>query len=553
MADILDVLDLTTLDPALVAQVQSQLSERMAEQFPELETKRGVIHDIVLYLTAVFGAEQRTRMELLRQSSSLLAISTDPQLSDETVVDVALSNFRIDRAPGTAATGTITIVLGALTPVVIPATNQFSAGGILFTPGQAYAARINQETVTSSTDRVLLPLGDGTYAFSIPVTAIVPGSSGMLRRGAALDSLDPIPYFDRAYAESDFTGGFDAETNADMLARLQAGLAARAWSNRVTIDASLRSMPEFSRILQTSIVGAGDAEMLRDKHTVVPVANFGRADLYARTQALPSSLTLVKTATFIGGAAGGGIWQVSILSGDAAGFYMVDRIGPLSGPQDDAGYEVTSDVRGVDLDYPGFVPDVVSPLEATYSRYQAATIQFLDTDTPVVGLVANQSTADYNVSLSVMPLIGDLQDTVSGRSFGAPAGDCLVKAPMPCFLTVSFNINKRASTLVDQSIVDGIRTSVAQLVNSTGFPGQLYASLLAELIQEQLPDGAYVGAIDMYGTIRQPDGSLRRIRSTEVLVVPDNPALMVTPRTVAFLLDPLDVGVSVVDADMPDI
>ena len=554
MADILDVLDLSTLDPALVAQVQSQITERMAEQYPELETERGVIHDIVLYLVSILGAEQRTRMELLRDSSSLMAISQNPTLSDDTIVDNALSNFRITREPGAPATGTITVVLGTLTPVVIPAGNEFSsATGVLFTPGQAYAARISEDTVTSDTDRVLIPLGDGTYAFSIPVIAEVAGSSGMLRRGAGLTTLDPIPSFVRAYAESDFSGGFDPETNADMLAQLQSGMAAQAWSNRVTIDAALRAMPDFARILQTSIIGAGDAEMLRDKHTIMPIANFGRVDLYARTQNLPSSVTMTYTATFIQAIAGGSIWQFSIGSADAPGFYVVDRVGPLLGPQDDAGYEVTSDVRGIDLNYPGFVPDIMTVIEAIYSRYQASTIQFFDTDTPVTGLIANQSTADYSVSLLMMPLIDELQDTVSGRSFGSPAGDVLVKAPMPCFMTVSFNINKRATVIVDQPTIDGICTSAASLVNSLGFPGQLYASLLADLIQGQLPDGAYLGAIDMFGTIRRPDGTLRRIRSTEVLIVPDEPSLMVTSRTVTFILDPLNVGVSVIDVDMPDI
>jgi Baseplate J-like protein len=553
MADILDVLDLSTLDPALVAQVQAQISERMAEQYPELETQRGVIHDIVLYLTAILGAEQRTRMELLRESSSLLAISQNPTLSDETIVDNALSNFRITRDAGAPATGTITIVLTTLSPVVVPASNQFSSGSVIFTPGQAYAARINEATVTSVTDRVLRPLGDGTYAFSIPVTATETGSAGMLRRGAGLITLDPIPYFSRAFAESDFTGGFDPETNADMLVKLQGGLAAQAWSNRVTIDAAIRAMPEFARILQTSIIGAGDPEMLRDKHTIMPVANFGRVDLYARTQEMPSSITVTKTATFIQTSAGGGVWQLSIDATDAPGFYVIDRIGPPLGPQDDAGYEVTSDERGFDLEFPGFVPDIVTVLEACYSRYQTATIRFLDTDTPVAGLIANQSSADYSVSLLMMPLIDDMQDTVSGRSFGAPAGDVLVKAPIPCFLTISFNIRKRATVIVDQPTVDAICNSTASLVNSLGFPGQLHASLLADLIQGQLPEGAYLGAIDMFGTIRQPDGALRRIRSTEVLIVPDIPAVMVTSRTVTFLLDPLDVGVSIVDVDMPDI
>ena len=239
MADILDVLDLSTLDPALVAQVQQQLSERMAEQFPELETKRGVIHDIVLYLTAILGAEQRTRMELLRESSSLLAISQNPTLSDETIVDKALSNFRIDaRARRAGHRHDHHRAQHALAPVVVPAANRFSSGRhpVHARPGVRGADQRQRRSPRPPT-ACSVPLGDGTYAFSIPVTATDPGSAGMLRRGAGLTTLDPIPYFVRAYAESDFTGGFDPETNAEMLARLQGGMAAQAWSNRVTIDA----------------------------------------------------------------------------------------------------------------------------------------------------------------------------------------------------------------------------------------------------------------------------------------------------------------------------
>jgi hypothetical protein len=553
MADILDVLDLSTIDPALVDQAHQQISERMAEQFPELEIKRGVIHDIVLYLVSILGAEQRARMELMRDSNSLMAISENPALADDDIVNRALSNFRIERGAGSNATGTITIVLTTLAPVVVPAAAQFVSGGITFTPGQAYAARISDATATTDTDRVLRPVGDGTYSFSIPVTADDPGAAGMLRRGASLAMTDPIPYFDRAYAESDFSGGFDPESNQEMLNRLQGGMAARAWSNRVTIDASLRAMDQFSRILQTSIIGAGDPEMLRDRHTVMPISHFGRVDLYARTQDMPLSITVTKTATLVQKLAAGGIWQLSITATDAPGFYQVDRVGPAGGSQDDAGYEITSDDRSFDLDFPGFVPDIVNPIEAAYSRYQTTTIQFLDTDTPVASLIVNQSTADYAVSLLAMPLIADLQDTVSGRSFGAPAGDCLVKAPVPCFLAISFDIRKRATVVVDQGTVDAIAASMMQLVNSLGFIGQLYASLLADLVQDQLPDGAYTGAIDMFGTIRRPDGTMRRIRSTEVLEIPDEPGNMVTPRTVAFMLDVHNIGISVVDADMPDI
>jgi hypothetical protein len=547
----MDVLDLRTLDPILVGQMQAQASQRMAEAFPELDRKRGVIHDIVLYLMSVLGAEQRTRIDLWRLSSSLLAIAQDPQLRDDEVVDAALSNYRVVREPGSAASGPVTIVLDSLAPVVVSAGAAFDAQGVRVATEAAYAARLNQATVAGDTDRVLRPLGDGTYAFTVPLRATTVGVAGMLRRAARLTPVNPIPHFVRAYVESDFRGGFDPETNADLLAKLQAGLAVKAWSNRVTIDAALRDMPAFRRILQTSIVGAGDPEMLRDKHGLLPVAMFGRVDLYARTQELPSSVTLIKAATLVRKTADGGIWQFSLAADDAPGFYAVERVGPAGGPNDDFGYEIVSDERGVDLDFPGFVPDIVQPVEATYSRYQTATIRFLDTETPIDDLAENMAIANYSVSVSTMPLIAEMQAAVSSRSFGTPAGDVLVRAPVPCVTAISFTIRKRASTPMPD--VDTLAVDIAGLVNSLGFPGQLHASLLADLIQDRLPDGAYVGAIDMHGIVRRPDLTLRRIRSTEVLVVPDEPERTVTGRTVTFLLDPRAVGISVIDIDTPDI
>jgi hypothetical protein len=549
--DILAVRDLTTLDPALVALVQAQAVQRMAEAYPELERKRGVIQDIVLGLMSVLSAEQRTRIDLVRLSSSLLEVAANPELADDDIVDRILANFRLERGTGAAAAGSVTVVIDALAPVVLAAGATFSAPGVQVTTVRAYAARISQAAVVGDTDRVLRPVGDGTYAFTVPMQAVAAGVAGMLRRATQLTPVDTIPRFVRAYVDGDFTGGFDAETNADMLRRLQEGMAVRAWSNRVGVDAALRAMPAFARILQTSVVGAGDPEMLRDKHGLLPVAMFGRVDLYVRTQALPASTTLIRTATLVDRTAAGGVWQLSLTSADAPGFHAVERVGPPAGATDDSGYEIVLDERSLDLDFPGLVPDIAGPVEGIYSRYQTATIRFLDTETPVGNLTVDQATAQYAVSVSGLPLIGELQDAVSARSFAAPAGDVLVKAPVPCTLVVSFEVRKRASSPAPDA--DAIRNDVAALVNATGFPGQLYASNLAGVIYGHLPDGAYVGAIDLFGTIRRPDGSLRRIRSTEVLEVPDEPERMVSKRTVTFFLDPRDVGISIVDVDMPDV
>ena len=74
----LTVQDLSTLDPASVQQKQEFLAEMAQELNPAIDTKRGVLHDLVLYLSSLFGQADDQNLDNLRRSSSLLEVSTDP-------------------------------------------------------------------------------------------------------------------------------------------------------------------------------------------------------------------------------------------------------------------------------------------------------------------------------------------------------------------------------------------------------------------------------------------------------------------------------------------
>ena len=62
-----------------------------------------------------------------------------------------------------------------------------------------------------------------------------------------------------------------------------------------------------------------------------------------------------------------------------------------------------------------------------------------------------------------------------------------------------------------------------------------------------------LSAINMTGRIRKPDGTTTVLNSTEVLIIPDKPAEMVTGRTTAFFLDPSDIAISEELVDIPEI
>lgn len=538
-----------------VDDARAELLQLLQEAFPDVDFRGGVVSDVVLELAAVLATHSRAELDLTRRAGSLLEITRDPVLADDLLVDRVLSNYRVTRLPGAPARGNVVIVLNQQAPASVGSNTLFVGNGQEFRTEFAYTARLSQDAISSETDRLLLPLGDGTYGFTIPVVAVTTGVAGMLKRGTTLSAVVPFQHFVKAYAAADFTDGFDAETNADLIDKLESGMAIRAWSNRVSADALLRNQTAFERILQTSIIGYGDVEMQRDQRSLFPISTGGRSDIYVRTQELPQSLSLTKEGTLIEKTSQGGIWQVEVSREDAPAMYDVIWVGKADGGEASEGYEVVEDIRGRDMPEPDatdeYLPDVANALEATYSAYQTAVIRFLDTDTPTAELTEYESKLDYTLVVRAMPKIADAQEFFNRRDVRPPQCDVLVRAPVPCFLGLTFNITKRATA--PSPDVDSIRQDLARTVNRLGFPGQLAASQLADVVYDALGEGMTIGNIDMHGRLRLPDGDFIRLRGHEALTVPQRAALFTSGRTVAFMLDPADVHIAVVASASPEV
>lgn len=543
------VTDLSSLDPTLVEQVHAELAQLMQEKHPEVELTRGVVHDLVLYFAAVFNAKAQTEADRLMRSSSVLEITKDPELADDDIVDRAMSNYLITRAAGARAVGSITVVVSKDISVPITDGLLFSANGQLFASDEAYIGKSTGSILQSSTDRQLLQLADGNFAFTIEATAVDEGSAGNLKKNTQMVPEALPNNFVKAYAATDFIDGFPTETNTELLTRLQEGVAAKTWCGRTNISALIKE--NFERVLNVSTIGFGDAEMDRDQHWIWPSSGGGRTDSYVRSRELPQEIAVRKTATLIEINDQGSVWQFPITRDDAPGFYEVVSIRLPSAATTDAGYEVTADMRAADLSGDGFIPDVTTAQEASYTRYQTAVIRFLDTDTVTTDMVAGTTTQDYDVGLSVMPLIADIQEMAVDRGTAPEAADALVKAAVPCFLNISFDLRLEADA--EQPDLDQIANDLSAYVNNTGFCGQLHASKLADIIHNSLVNKAAVGAIDMFGRIRRPDGVTTYIRDDAVLIIPDLPEQYVTGRTTVFILDPRDVAITPVTAGFPNI
>jgi len=548
------VQNLAELSDEEVAQFFLLSVQLVQERFPNIDMKRGVVSDLVTGLDGVLGAAQTENTERVRQSQSIVLIEANPDIADDDLVDNVASNYRVERREATAAAGEVVIVLDQQLAVSVGEGQTFTVGDRVYTADATYAARLSAGQVISDTDRLLTQIDTDRWAFTIDVTASEAGSASLLRKDDELVPTLPVTAFVRAYAAADFTGGLDAQTNAELVALLEDGQSTKAYSNRAMNRNIVRNAdPDvyepvtdaFADILAMSITGYGDVEQTRDQHWLFPVSGGGRSDLYLRSQGLPALTALTKTATFIQDDINGGIWQISIDRDDAPGFYEVTNVRPAGSEADGTDYAVTLDVRGLDTMQPNdeYIPDAQTALEGTYSRYQTAVIQFQDPDTATAGLIPGVSTQDYDVTVAHDPLVKEVQEFIGLRDVRNPVGDHLVKGAIPCFVTLGVTLERTnpADTVDESAIIDAL----ADYVNTTGFPGKLYSSSLASAIESLLPSSVSTDVIDMVGRIRNPDGTNTNLQSTDVLTILNDDPNFVSSRTVVFILDPDDVAITI--------
>lgn len=530
------------LDPAVVAQNQATATQLVQDDNPQLYLQLGVLADILLLYHAILEAQQQQNVAAYEAARSLAALAADPN-ADAGLVDDVLSNYLLTRVPGSAAAGSVTIVVSGNTTITIAQGAVFSANGATYTTAQVFTAKNDPAQITSAGDRLMTKTADGNYAFVVDVTAAADGPAGNVAKGILIVPTVLPPGYVTSFATADFTPGLDPETNAALIARLQEGLTPKTLGGPTTMAAAIHAQPTFAAVPALSVIGMGDPEMMRDKHTIFPVALGGRVDWYVRTQTPLLRLGLTKTATLIEKLPNlTGVWQLALSRDDAPGYYDVESVLP-AGATATGSFAIQHDARTLDVSGPGFIPDIdPASAEWAYTRYQAGVVQFIDSGTDTTNLSVGAQ-ADYAVTVRCLPLIGDIQDWAAAETTRARAYDLLVKAPVPCFVSVSFTITKPAHTADPDTAA--IAAAICAVVNETGFTGKLAASQIYGAIGPFLALGQTAGRLDMLGRIRRPDGSMLYVRDDQTILVPNDPASLVTAKTVQFFMEPGSVGVSI--------
>ena len=522
---------------AAVTAAYAQQMQYMQETNPGLDTARGAFSDIVLLTNSQLNAVMTTTVSNLQQSGSLLQIQANPTLADTTIVDALLSNYNTTRLQGTTSTGNITMVVSQSTPVVIPAGSVFTANGQTYTTTAAFTASLAANPLASPADRLLSPLTGGNYSFTFSVVAAVAGSVGNISQNTSLLPSTPPTYFVSCYAASDFSGGYDTETNADLLARLQTGPAAKSIGGAVNYLAFIQSQAEFARTLAYSFVGIGDPEMKRDRYGLLPISRGGCIDVYARPAELPLTLPIQLTAVYVGS----GTWQVAVANNVFPGFYSATKITNTTDAPTVTGFEITSDIRGNSFTGTLFPPIVPSLTDTKYTAFQTAVLQYFDPTTTTATAIGCKK--NVVVFLTGMPMIGDLQALFSNSVTSSLSASVLVKATVPC--NVSVGVSLVVKSTAAQPNTAGIAAAIASTVNNLPFGDTLYTSLIDGAILPLLTAGQVVGRIDLTAQLTDNLGNLQTIIGERALRIPYMPEVGVSTKTTAFMLDPSNISITV--------
>ena len=531
---------ITQLDNSTVQTRAAFLVQFLQEAFPTLDLQPGrVCYELLIRPAAILGTLDQTNMQLLLQSASLLNIAANPALADTATVNQILSNYNLSLNAGAVATGALTIVLSANQVTTILATTTFTANGMTFTPVQSFTGVPAGQVGLAANEVNIVDLGNNTYSFIITVQASAVGSTGNISTGTFFDMTPLNGNITAVYASSDFTGGLDSQSVTQLVNQMQTTLTPKVMGSRTAIKSLLQT--QFPQLIDLSIIGFGDPELQRDKHNILGISPGGKTDIYVRTAPTPQQITVVKTATLDDISLGR--WNLTFTATEYPGCYGVSAIQPLD--QTTIGsYQVINIIRGLDLTNVPAGLEIPEAIEGVYSAYQTLGLSFIDT-TNLTGL-AQGATRQYNVTVLIMPNVGDIQNYINQPLIKQVNGDCLVRAPIPCHVKIELNLRQ----LVNGVALDlaTIQQAIANEINTLTFDtGQLQSSIIVNAVNSVVgSSAAVVLPLNVYGRVYLPDGTIHPLYSSRELFIPVLPALSTSNRTVFFYASPDDVAITII-------
>lgn len=485
-----------------------------------------VLNELIVKLGSyVQNAIYNEIQDLKAQASIITASSYSDEEQVDTIIDQIASNYNVTRLSETKSTGVVRVRVSQNKSYQLPTTFRLYQPSIdkYYVTTQAYSIQSEGGDIQLKTE------GDGTFYFLLPVEAEEAGTSSQLSQGTilTLSENQRLSQFVSAEANTAFTSGRNNETNTSLISRLQQGLSTKTLTTPVSIKARLQEL--YPSIKSVSVVGAGSDELRRSKHNLFGVDTLGMVDVYIRSTNAIEQAVLTKGPE---AAPQTGRRKVTLTAEDgAAGFYRVIGVYSNSGSTRVI-HTITDITYGVSIPDSSYTNYIVTSQEARFSTYQQVEIEFEVSESAVP--------TEVEVQVDYQPNIKEIQDLFLSEEERIPCADYLVKAVIPCFVTVDVKIQLAIGTTVD---TNKIREDIFDYINSISTGDSVNASDIVKICHQYDIKRVNLPMI-LRGSIYQPNGILKSISSNDSLVIPSDTTNSVSTKTTQFFVSLSDINIT---------
>lgn len=509
--------------------------EQLIEQYPSASVAPGSgVDGLVTQPSGYLAAFHTARANEALLLGSIAAITAGLTEASDADVDALASNYFITRTAGTPASGYAKIIVSANTPYVIQVGFELSFSDLTFsttTEQRAYPTG-TPGIVQTDVNRLMTLRADGKYEFTILVTADQDGAASRLGRGTVLTLTNPATGMVSSAVDTDFTGGTDQETNAELLARVQEGITTAVVAGPAQIQSLVTS--QFPEARLTSL-GVGSPLMTRDQDNLFGISTGGKLDCYIRSGQTVGRKTVVLNGTVTN--AGTKAVSLVIPRPTSDGLYRVTAIRPHLyvgvGGITPASTSWATAATSV------FTPYLPTTADRAFSANATVTVTFLDS--LGTGTYNNGDVRAYDVDITYMPEVRDIADLLVGDN-RPPGVDLLAKGGVPCLVQVLMTV--RIPTGVTGPSIGTMQSLVANAINALDFgTAQLTSYIVHRAVASVLTIGE-VTSVTFTGGIYCPNGTDLTIVPTTAITLPENAGQKVGAANTFFTCGVNDVSIT---------
>jgi len=442
---------------SLQVTARSAIRAVLQEADPTLDISiGGAVDSVLVEGNVAVTAQNQVDLATLALSTQLSSIADGTVVVTDAQMDVIAANYFVTRSSGVAAYGPIEFIVTTDKAYTIPAGYRFTvatdAGDVSYTIPSTYTVYASSAApdLSISTNRQIFISYDSLSGYSnrfvVEAVCSVVGPTGLLSTGTVTVPAQPFNGFARSSASSDFSGGTSAETNAELATRALQGITPAVVLGRANIEKLATTTYTNAKV---GVIGA-ESVLTRPSNNILGISAGGKIDIFVKsgsptTRALRVSATVVNYTTRL--------VTLTLPAPYSYGVYSVSATAAYSSaaPVIVSGGVVTTATDTAAVTRADFNPFTTSALDRKFSANTTITLTVRDDRQTsggyVVAMASNGQAINgiYDVVYEYMPGVTEVAAAIYSKQVMPPGVDAIVKACVPCYVTVIVVASKPAN------------------------------------------------------------------------------------------------------------